>query len=66
MLLCPGPLPLRHYIHREAQSYGLPLDPYFYQYVDINTEFSRGFPDAQRPSTLEEMCGCIPILLLHC
>ena len=59
MLLCPNVLPLRHFLHREAQSYGVQLDPYFYEYVDIYTEFSRGFPDNQRPNTLEEMCTCI-------
>ena len=62
MLLCPGVMPLRHFLHREAQNCGLQLDPYFYQYVDINTEFTRGFPDTQRPSTLEEMCACILLL----
>ena len=61
MLLCPSPLPLRHFIHREAQAHGIQLENYFYQYVDINTEFSRGFPDNQRPNTLEEMCACIPL-----
>ena len=71
MLLCPGVMPLRHFVHREAQTCGLQLDPYFYQYVDINTEFSRGFPDTQRPTTLEEMCACILLvcpfgLYFHC
>ena len=66
MLLCPGPLPLRHYLHHEAQINDIQLDPYFYQYVDINTEFSRGFPDTQRPSTLEEMCACILWTLYLC
>ena len=62
MLLCPGPVPLRHHLLHEAQTYDLQLEPYFYQYVDINTEFSRGFPDTRRPNTLEDMCTCI---LLH-
>jgi hypothetical protein len=61
MLLCPSPLPLHHFIHREAQAHSIELENYFYQYVDINTEFSRGFPDNQRPSTLEEMCAFLGI-----
>ena len=64
MLLCPSAAPLRHFLHREAQNCELQLDPFFYQYVDIYTEFSRGFPDNKRPDTLEEMCSCI--LYVYC
>ena len=64
MLLCPSAIPLRHFLHREASSLGIKLDNYFYQYVDINTEFSRGFPENRKPDTLEEICVCIPPLSL--
>ena len=60
MLLCPSPAPLRHFIHREAQTHNIQLEPYFYQYVDITPNSPGASPITSGPATLEDMCACIP------
>ena len=57
-LICEGALHLRHYLHRRARQKDIELDPAYYTYFDLHTEFHKTFPRTPGDS-LEEMARCI-------
>lgn len=57
-LICEGPLHLRQYLHRRARQKEIELDPVFFTYFDLHTEFRKTFPRTPGDS-LEEMARCI-------